>query len=231
MTLKFAIVQAKLANSPTGYAARVLPAGTIDFEQLVEQVAGCNTSVSKSDVLGVIEDYHTVIENLLRLGFNVITPHVRYRSSIQGNFLDQGDAYDAARHRVRPRLSVGVRLLQSLANVDVEKVPTVIAVPQPLTFVDVDSGARNTTVTPGRSGRLIGRNLRYDPADPHQGVFFLDANGKATRVEDLIWSMPKHLIFTIPPLAAGKYKLEVRAILNDNHELRTGLLPAVLTVS
>ncbi len=231
MSIKFAIVPSKLVQNTTGYAARVQPGGTIEFAELVEQVASYNTSVTKSDVLGVIEDYYAVIEKFLRLGMNIATPHALYRSSVQGTFLDEGDNYDEARHRVRACIAPGARLRHALDKVPVEKVTTIVALPQPQTFIDVTSGARNATVTPGRSGRLVGKELRYDPADPNQGIFFLDTGDVATRVEDLIWSMPRHLIFTIPALAAGEYKLVVRAILNDNHEVREGVLHAVLTVA
>jgi hypothetical protein len=53
----------------------------------------------------------------------------------------------------------------------------------------------------------------------------VDANGAATRVEAVAWNKERHLIFSVPTLAAGSYTLEVRAILNDN--LRPGKLEAV----
>jgi hypothetical protein len=229
MAIKFAIVKSKLLHSPTGYVGRVQAGGTVDFAGLVDRVADSQTSVAKSDVLGVLEDYHRVIERLLRDGNTVITPHVRYRVGMRGNFLDEGDGFDDSRHTLLVRLAGGIRLRKALRDARVDKVVIGPPQPQPLTYFDVETGERNQHVTPGGSGRLIGRHLQFDPADAKQGVFFLDASGSATRVASAAWNKSRHLIFNIPALAAGEYTLEVRAILNDNHELRSGKLGAVLT--
>lgn len=104
--------------------------------------------------------------------------------------------------------------------------------PTPVAFVDVTTGVLNGPITPGRPGRLVGENLRYDVTDPAQGIFFIKtADGAATRVEELVWGQPAHLAFMIPTLPAGEYKVEVRAVLNGNHDLREGRLDNVLTVS
>jgi hypothetical protein len=231
MGIKFAITKSKLLNNPTGYAARVQSVGTVDFDALVDEVANCNTSVTKSDVLSVLEDYHTIIEKLVRQGFIVLTPHVRYRTSVRGTFLDEGDAFDPALHRVLVRVSPGTRLRQALRDVPVEKVRAAPPRPWPETYIDGTSGERNGAVTPGGPGRLVGTNLQFDPTDPQQGVFFVDAAKVETRVEAVVWDMPGHLIFTVPALAAGEYALHVRAILRGTHDMRAGVLDAVLTVA
>jgi hypothetical protein len=229
--INFVILKSKLLYHPTGYTGRVEPASTVDFAGLVNRVADSQTSVAKSDVLGVLEDYHRIIEKLLQDGMNVITPHVRYRLSIRGPFADEADRFDAARHELRACISAGARLRKALRDAEMERIVIDPPHPQPLTYYDVASDQRNTVLTSGGSGRLIGRNLEFDAADPTQGVFFLDAGGVATRVAAMIWNKERHLIFTVPVLASGAYTLEVRAMLNNTHDLRVGKLDAVLTVA
>jgi hypothetical protein len=187
--------------------------------------------VAKSDVLGVLEDYHRVIERLLRDGWTVITPHVRYRVGMRGTFLDEGDGFDPARHRLRVRIAAGTRLRKALQGAAVEQGVAHTPQPLPQSYLDVASGERNGHLTPGGYGRLVGRRLQFDAADAEQGIFLLDAAGTETRVGAVGWNMPRRLIFTVPELTAGQYTLEVRAILNDNHALRAGKLDAVLTVA
>jgi len=229
--IKFAIVKSKLVNNPTGYVGRVQPVGTVDFAGLVDRVADSQTSVAKSDVLGVLEDYHRIIEKLLRDGMNVLTPHVCYRAGIRGTFQDEGDGFDSTRHRIVPRVITGSRLRAALDKVAVELCEVYRPEPRPQTYVDAATGQHNAAVTPGASGRLVGRRMQFDPTDSRQGIFFVDAAGGEARVASVGWNMRRNLVFTVPALAAGEYCLEVRAILNDNHELRVGKLEAVLVVS
>jgi len=99
-------------------------------------------------------------------------------------------------------------------------------------YVDVATGERSSTLTPGGLGRLIGRRLKFDAADPAQGVFFLSlADGSATQVELVGENLPSKQIFGVPALPAGDYELEVRSTLNSGEELRKGRLKATLTVA
>ena len=104
------------------------------------------------------------------------------------------------------------------------------AVPNPLTYIDTATGERNGLVTPGWEGRLIGRRLQFDPADPEQGIFYIAADGTPTRVEAVGWNKDRHLMFIVPALAAGDYGLEVRALVGSRG-LCSGALGAVLQVN
>ena len=170
------------------------------------------------------------IQALLLDGMNVNTPIANFRPSITGNFTDQSDSFDPARHRVVVRVSSGKNVRKTMHDARVGKVLGSKPKPQPVTYVDVATEERNGTITPDRPGRLIGENLRYDVTDPEQGIFFIDSSDTATRVEELVWGQPAHLAFIVPTLAAGTYKLEVRAVPEGNHELRVGVLDNELTV-
>ena len=86
-------------------------------------------------------------------------------------------------------------------------------------------------MTPGGAARLVGYDLKFDPADPNQGAFFIAADNSETRAEILIHNMPRELSFLNPALPAGVYRLQVRAILNDTPDLRVGQLEEQLTVA
>jgi hypothetical protein len=126
----------------------------------------------------------------------------------------------------------GLRLLrQALEHVEVVKDEATSLNPNPLAYADVASGTTNQVLTPGDGALLTGYRLRYDPADPAQGIFLVAADGAATRVERFIKLLPGEVSLIAPALPAGTYTLEVRANVTGNGEIRSGKLKAPLTVS
>ena len=85
-------------------------------------------------------------------------------------------------------------------------------------------------LTPGGMGQLVGHRLKFDPADPNQGIFFVAPAGEA-RVQVVARNKPGELIFMVPALPAADYTLEVRATVHSSEDVRTGALEATLTVA
>ena len=101
--------------------------------------------------------------------------------------------------------------------------------PFQLTF---NSEARNSVLTPGGMGELVGHRLKVDPADDAQGVFFVTEDGAETKVAVLGRNKPANLMFLVPDsLTAGNYTLEVRAKIYSGEDLRVGALEVPLVVS
>jgi hypothetical protein len=231
--LKYRVVVSKLSNNPTGFAARVTSRRTVELEEIAAEIARLGTTVSEPDVLNVLCHYNDVIARMLLKGEIVNTPAVRYKVSIRGPFANQADSFDPARHQVTVRLSAGPLLRRAMRDAAPEKYKGTVVVPQPQSYIDTFTGAQNSALTPHQEGRLVGNDLRFDPADARQGVFFLDEAGTATRVPAAGLNLPSQLMFIVPELAAGTYRLEVRALFGHDgeEELRVGRLGAVLTVS
>jgi hypothetical protein len=228
--IKYTVVKSNLKTHADGFVGRVRSTGTIRFEQLVDLVARSNTTVAKSDVLSVLEDYHSKIEELVQGGETVVTPHVIVCAGIRGTFQNLTDMFDPLRHRIVVRVSVAKRLRRAMRDVQVEKLRTNRPAPRPGVYLDTNSDRQNSVLTPGGGGQVLGEQLRSNPADPAQGVFFVDAAGTATRVEQLIVNTLAQLAFVVPNLAPGPYMLEVRATIRNNPEVRTGKLDEVLIV-
>lgn len=227
--IKYRIMKSKLSANPTGYAGRILSRGIVELDEIAEEIAALGTTVSKPDVLNVIQHYNYIVAKLLARGETVNTPAARYRVSLKGTFIDEGDSYDPERHQLIVRLTPGPVLAKALRDAQVERYVPDPAAPNLLTYVDTATGERNGVVTPGRMGRLIGRRLQFDPEDPEQGLFFRAADGSATRIEDVGWNKDRHMMFVVPSLPAGDYGLEVRAVVGAQG-LRTGVLGDMLHV-
>ena len=102
---------------------------------------------------------------------------------------------------------------------------------------DHRNGSPDTELAPGHNARILGNRLRFDLADPEQGLFIVPVddsglanNSQAIAVEEFARIAPQKITFRVPDtLSPGLYKLEVRAKYGKSG-LRTGELEDVLTV-
>jgi len=227
--IKYRIIPTKLQANPDGFVARVQPYRSVDVDEIAEEIAQLGTTVSKADILNVLSHYYSTIEKMLLNGLSVNTPAGIYRVTIKGTFTDEGDPFDPARHQVVVRIAAGKGLREAVSKAHVERYMGDLATPRPATYIDTATGERNSVVTPQKEGRVIGKHLQFDPGDPRQGIFFIDAAGVETRVESVGWNKARRLIFIVPPLSAGSYRLQVRASFQE--EIRSGVLQAVLEVA
>jgi hypothetical protein len=74
-----------------------------------------------------------------------------------------------------------------------------------LEYIDINTGERNSVLTPGGMGQVAGHRLKFGPADPEQGVFFMAPDGSSSARVSLVGkNMPGELMFLVPDtLAAG----------------------------
>ena len=104
--------------------------------------------------------------------------------------------------------------------------------PNPVEFTDVNTGERDSLLTPGGMAQVVGHRLKFDPADAAQGISFVAEDGAETKVDVVGRNKPADLMFIVPQsLAPGDYTLEVRAVTHGSDEVRSGALDAVLTVA
>jgi hypothetical protein len=231
MSIEFKLVRGGHLLDPDQYLGRVI-ARTADLEQLVDRIMEHGSSVCRSDVLSVLEDYYQALENMLLDGWNVLTPGANYRLTIQGVFEGRGDEFDPARHQVTVQVAAGKRLRRSIPmRAQVERRLGKPPVPELSDYLDVTSGAVHSIVTPGGQGIVTGDKLKFDASDAAQGIFFVAADNTETRVESVAWNGIRKHIFLVPALSPGEYALQVRASFNDNGDVRTGALLDKLVVS
>jgi hypothetical protein len=231
MTITYTVHKNPLREEANEYRAIINFRDSLDLEDVVERMASRGTTVSKPDILATLHLYHEVLIELALDGYKICTPTANYGASIKGAFNGIGDLYSASRHKILPTVSRGRALAHAFRhNARAHKGQSRSYSPNLLTFTDVSSGERNTSLTPGGIGKINGNHLKFDPADPEQGIFFLGGDGMATRVSLAPIVYPKELFFEIPrALPPGEYRLQVRA--RAGLRMRQGDLIHSLTVS
>jgi hypothetical protein len=219
-----------LTPDPDDYMAAVHSTGTAELAQVIERMAQQGSTVTRADIVSVLENFTQTVERMLLEGLHVNTPLANFSASIKGTFNGQADRYDPARHQVTPTVAPGKHLRATFrTHARPVKQKVVRLTPNPLTFVDVNSKSRNHLLTPGGMGKVLGHRLKFDEDDAAQGIVFVAADGTATRAEVVGDNRPAQLMFLVPSLAAGTYTLEVRAGFNAD-DVRVGALDAPLTV-
>ncbi|MCB0208235.1 MAG: DUF4469 domain-containing protein, partial [Anaerolineae bacterium] len=104
-------------------------------------------------------------------------------------------------------------------------------------YVNLYKGASDAELSPSHNGHIYGNALRFDQADPEQGLFIVPVddsglanNSQAIAVEEFARIAPQKITFRVPDnVSPGRYKLEVRAKYRKS-SLRTGQLENVLVV-
>jgi hypothetical protein len=232
MSINYALFKNHLTSDPDDYRAMVLSNGTAELEDVIDRMIEQGSTVVKADILSVLEDYYTAIENMVLEGMSVLTPGANYGASIKGVFNSQADSFDPNRHQVRASVSPGKRFRKAIRErSQPAKQEATRPKPSLLEFTDLNSDVRNSVLTPGGMGQVVGHRLKFDAEDPAQGIFFVAADDSETEVTVVGRNMPGELMFLIPEgLTAGDYTLEVRAGFGED-DIRSGALDVPLTVS
>ena len=231
MSISYVLYENNLTSDPNDYIARVRPVGAIDLNGVIERMMQRGSTITKADALAVLQEYHLAIETLLLEGFTVQTPSANYGVSIKGTFDGQTDSFDASRHHVEGTLNVGRELRRMLREkAQVQKQESAKPHPTPLQYSDLNSGERNSILTAGGMGQIVGHRLKFDATNPQLGIFFIASDGTASRVDVVGRNKPAELMFLVPTsLTSGDYTLEVRALFGS--EIRRGILSTSLTVA
>ncbi|MBN1303802.1 MAG: DUF4469 domain-containing protein [Anaerolineales bacterium] len=232
MSINYALRENPLNVAPGVYSAWVRRRGAADLDTVINTMVERGSTVTRADILGVLEDYFSTIEHLVLLGYSVLTPSANYSASVKGNFDGPEDCFDAGRHQVAGRVSPGARFRRAVAeNAGVTKVISDVPKPIVQSFIDYESGERGSTLTPGGLAGIYGGRLKFDPQAPDQGIYLIGADGSERRVSVVARNQPGSLIFRTPDgLEEGVYRLEVRAALGGD-QVRPGTLAETLAVS
>ncbi|MBI1879811.1 MAG: hypothetical protein HYR94_16580 [Chloroflexi bacterium] len=181
MGINFSLHKNKLSNAANQFRAVVQSAGTMDYEQVVDLVVKQNSTVTRADVLAVLDNFFTVIEDALLLGFNVNTPGANYRASVKGNFDSDTNSFTPGRNTVEASINPGPRLRRTMQRAQVQKQESGANLPRPTNYLDLNTAELNGQVTPGGMGQITGYRLKFDPADTAHFLFPLPPHRPSPR--------------------------------------------------
>ncbi|MDR8392169.1 DUF4469 domain-containing protein [Aliifodinibius sp. S!AR15-10] len=225
MPIKYALHPNPLTENDDDHRAVVRGQKTRTTEDIIEWIARGGHSITKSDAIGVIEEYERAIAKFVSDGDRINTAIMQVSCTIAGTFEGEMDTFEHDRHEIKVSLSPGARLTEATDDLSPKKVYA--TKPRP----DIERvkafGPRSGTLEldPGGGLKLIGSLLKFNPDDERQGIFLVSSNGEERRMEMVVHNKPSTLIFQLPySIPEGEYELEVRTIIRGTSEIRKGQL-------
>ncbi|MGV3508110.1 MAG: DNA-binding domain-containing protein [Sphingobacteriaceae bacterium] len=232
MALKYALFENPMTADLNDRMAVTIANETLDIEDVFAEMTRQGSTVTKAEGLAVFEEFYHALDQLLKNGNSIITPLFNLAFSIPGVFNGDEDSFDTSRHKVKLRITPGVRLREVEKQISVTKVKAERRQPILLHYYDTTTESQDSILTPGGAGSIKGSLLKFNEAEADEGIFFVNmTSAEASKVTvKPLRNKPGELIFITPLLPAGAYQLEVRSTVKGTKTLRIGSLDVTLTV-
>ncbi|MDX2128358.1 MAG: DNA-binding domain-containing protein [Chloroherpetonaceae bacterium] len=215
---------------PNDQSARVLANSSFNLDDIVSKMVRRGTLVTETDARAVLNLFFDVVTDEIVDGNFVNLPLVNIRSGISGVFESATDSYDPSRHTLRATLSSGTLLAEKMQNARPEKTLQPTPTPVLLEFFNINTNTANGVISPNGIGQIVGEELKFNPSNAQEGIFFVATGGAETRVQVVASRTEGRLVFSIPTLTAGNYTLEVRRAYTKDNVIRKGALSDTLRV-
>ncbi|MGQ1892050.1 DNA-binding domain-containing protein [Thermophagus sp. OGC60D27] len=213
MAVKYGLVENLLTDDPNDYRAVTTDNETDTEEDIVDDMVERGSTVTRPDILSVLEEYKASIRRRIAMGRNVNTPLFEAYHTISGVFNGLDDTFNRSRHKVKLSMNPGKVLKDAMSSVEVQRVDIDPATPDIQRVEDLRTHSINEEFSSGDIISIRGSNLKFDESDPDQGVFFIDDSGNATKATNVAKNKPSELLVFAPEGLSGSYHIEVRAIL------------------
>ncbi len=231
MPIQYSLRENHLTPEPNDFMASVSPTRTVEMEDVIDRMVERGSTVTKADILSVMEDFEKALVSFIQEGTFVNLPFANYSTSIKGVFEGHDDIYDSKRHQIMINLNAGKEIkVLTKRRLSVEKQEAVTPSPHLTVFTDFNTGEKNSILTPGGMAQIMGHRLKVNPEVEEEGVYFVKEDAAETKITVIGQNKPASLMFMIPTeLTSGDYTLEVRVKVGES--VRTGKLSNTLSVA
>lgn len=232
MAIKYYLQPNPITPDPNDQSARVISNKVHNTESITKEMLKRGSTITEADIRAVLNVFFTVVIDEVTDGNNVNLPLVNIRAGITGVFASATDSFDPSRHLKKANLSAGNELYVRMNAAQVEKVNVATAAPALIAYSDVNSQTTNSILTPGGIGQIVGEELKFNPANAAEGIFFIASDNTATKATVVASRTEGKIVLSVPELPSGNYTLEVRkGYGSTNLVVRTGALQDTLIVN
>ena len=167
MPLRYGLLKNQLRNTH-GYVAVTTDVRYVDLEQLIDQMTGSGSTVTKAEILGVWVELEQAITHFVQQGYAVKTPLFSIIPKVTGVFDGPDDTFSPAKHQIKLHIRTTKRLQSLSKKIKVEKIPIETAAPSIASITDLWSGAIGHTLTIGQFASVKGKLLKLFEGDEFQ---------------------------------------------------------------
>lgn len=188
--------------------------GTVDSDDLVDDIVAKGTEISRTTLKSSIELFEDAKMERLLSGFSVNTPTVRMYPVCQGTFIGDNPTFQRPQNRILIKCSQGDELRRACNKVEVIVNPKAVTGPCINEVHDAFTGEMNGSLTAGKTITCTGSGLTIAGDDERNGFFLIKLGTPETRTKidapDVIENRPAQLRIQLPAsLEDGNYQVEV----------------------
>ena len=214
--LKISLRENKTANAKSPYHFYSENSGSLTFDELIDEMAKNNTTITKADIAGALNVYKDVVLRYLQLGYKVHCPFGQLYICAKGTSNDKLASFEPHNfgndHDLNVRLTVDSSIAKAvLASTKTERVSGRYKMIPSIEEIQNVNGATLKEAKPGNVIRIIGEYLKIDENDREQGIFLIKGDA-SMRLENYIGNKNKRIDAMIPAdIESGSYKVSIRA--------------------
>lgn len=228
--IKYALFLNKLTPEPLDCAARVVDVPAFGLDHIVKIATQEGKTMTEEEMYAAYSSMEKAMIDIISQGGSVQLSIFNTSFSISGVFENDQEVFTEGKHQLNLKLQPGDGLVTAARQNRLKRVKAKEYAPEPTKLEDVGSGTANELLTPGNMACLKGTDLKFDPEQADEGVYAVNDQGKAVKVEHIARNMPAELVFLVPAkLGKGTHWLEVRN--RSYQELSTGRLKNPLAVA
>ena len=232
--LKISLRENKTANAKSPYHFYSENSGVLTFDELIDEMAKNNTTITKADIAGAMNVYKEVVIRYVQLGYKVYCPFGQVYICAKGTANDKLASFEphlsGNDHDLNLKLTVDSSVAKTvLANTKTERVSGRYKMIPSIEEIQNVNGIALKEAKPGNVIRIIGEYLKLDENDSEQGIF-LTKGDVSIRLENYIWNKNKRIDAMLPAdIETGSYKVSIRA--KPNTILYNGSFIKEITIS
>jgi len=218
MALTIRAMKNNLGTSENPYYALASWSGIVESDDFLNRMAQARTTLSKTDILAVFQLAREELVRLLAEGNYVKTPLGAALPVASGSFRTRDDSFLPKKRGSGHTLRIDFRLDPGLEAAALAKIRYVRdRKPERraplLTLASSVKTGSSGQVEAGGLIRIVGARLKFDPAQPEQGLYFRGPTRTETRAPVYAYVRPSSLVALVPPdLPEGSYELIVRSV-------------------
>ena len=218
--VKYHLVKNFLAGHTDSFTARPQRVSTFDIDALMERMLQCGTTLTKTDIMAVLNVMEETIVKITKEGHTVAIPLFQTRFSIFGKFDGPMDVFDHTRHKLKINVSRGTLIRDVQKEIKLEKIDCLAPVINILEVRDSISNTVNRVLTSKGVVEIHGSQIKLVGNEENCGLFFVAADGTTVKASVIIQNKPSILIAMVPELTAGTYKVKVATLYNGHYDLK-----------
>ena len=207
--LKYSLVENLLTERPDDYSAMTHCLTSLDKEAIITRMLNKGTTLTRTDILAVLNNLEETIVSALLEGYNVTLPLFNTSFSISGVFESPSDSFDGNRHKLNINLTKGLKLREIESKVKFEKTNVTAPQPQIQEVKDSISGKVNEILTRKGVVEVRGYNLKIEGDNASCGLWFVAEDGKEFKAEVIIENKPSRIMAMIPEIAGESVQVKV----------------------